>query len=432
MLVNQPVDPYTLTAVDATNSTRITLSLCPTGLTMHKLLIEADGFDTRDVLCAPELSDSFKEEGRKFMNQIVGRYTNRLPAGKVHIYDSSKSDRNPLTQLNLDENESFPGFPERGNCLHSGANGYDLRDFVYMSPQSNIVKEFEELCQDGISNSNPDQQCHHFYLHSPDGDQGFPEPVDILATVTLQMLTTTKDRSLDVDDRFDCSRGVAQAGFSLRAKLSPKKDVHSSRMTPINLTWHTGYILNNFQQVKPLDGIAHHKLWIDTDRFLAIDNFGLPTGEIQSTKLIGADFLDRDPHLGDSSNSIKDIMPLTGFDHCMLFKESSKDVDPKVVLKSPNNDVALVFRSNQPAVQCYTPNCFDGNGTRKKIHHNVSNESVGGYNKQDAIYLEFQQSTSLCTNLKLQQALKGGHNASNKFCTPCTFAHVMHKELRFY
>jgi hypothetical protein len=75
---------------------------------MHKLTIESGRFPARDVLCGPESSASFKTEGRKFMNQVVGRYTNRLPAGKSYIIDSSREEGGERIEIDLDENGKQP------------------------------------------------------------------------------------------------------------------------------------------------------------------------------------------------------------------------------------------------------------------------------------------------------------------------------------
>lgn len=96
-------DNYQLCAHDDSTGRRLTLLLTRTGLTMHKLTVESGQFPARDVLCGPESSSSFKMEGRKFMNQVVGRYANRLPAGKIHLVDSSREASKKM-ELNLDQN----------------------------------------------------------------------------------------------------------------------------------------------------------------------------------------------------------------------------------------------------------------------------------------------------------------------------------------
>jgi hypothetical protein len=125
-------------------------------------------------------------------------------------------------------------------------------------------------------------------------------------------------------------------------------------------------------------------------------------------------------------------------DHCFLFRSSNGKggdslKDPKAILRSPKDDLVLSFYTNQTAVQCYSANYFDGLGSRKDLHRRSSGEPQGGYKKQgmytfyqwsscwltsltnilfvlyifvEAIYLEFQGPSSLCTNVALQKNLK--------------------------
>ncbi|KAI7957580.1 hypothetical protein MJO28_004675 [Puccinia striiformis f. sp. tritici] len=362
---------YQLSVQDESTGRKLTLELTRTGLTMHKLLVESSEFPTRDVLCGPESSSSFKTEGRKFMNQIVGRYANRLPAGKSILIDSSRLEGKDI-ELNLDENEPIEG--GRGNCLHSGYDGYDLREF----------------------------------------ERGLPEAIDILANVTLELSPATEGLTQTIPSKTGPKTRIGRARFSLKAKLSDPEEVAKRNAgTPINLTWHTGYILNDFrEEPSDPDGIHQHKLWINSDRHLAVHESQLPTGEIHSNEALGIDFSTPDPFSEEGIKPIGETMPSGGFDQCFLFKSSISERGdnskvPKAILRSPKDDLILVFYSNQTAVQCYSANYFNGLGSRKELHRrSTSTENSGGYKKQEAIYLEFQEPSSLCTNLTLQKNLK--------------------------
>lgn len=90
-----------------TSSKQLSLSLIPGhGLTFHKLL--ASGYD---VLIGPEDPICLRTEPRKFNNQIIGRYANRLPAGLNKILDS---DSEKLVTINLEETSMFCYFFEIG------------------------------------------------------------------------------------------------------------------------------------------------------------------------------------------------------------------------------------------------------------------------------------------------------------------------------
>jgi len=399
---------YQLCAHDDSTGRKLTLLLTRTGLTMHKLVVESGQFPARDVLCGPESSSSFKVEGRKFMNQVVGRYANRLPAGKIHLVDSSR-EAGKTMELNLDQNEPFEA--GGGNCLHSGSHGYDLKDFMPVSQDSTIVQKFQSISPAPITSKSTTSA--YFHLHSPSGDQGFPEAIDILATVALELSPAPQGLDQSILSKTGPKTGIGRASFSLKAMLShPEEVARRDGGTPINLTWHTGYILNDFRGTpSDSDGIHQHKLWIKSNEHLAVYESHLPTGEIQPNKALGVDFSTPNPFSVEAIKPISEIMPESGFDQCFLLNSSNGDgsdssKDPKAILRSPKDDLILVFYTNQTAVQCYSANYFDGIGSRKELHRRISGEPQGGYKKQEAIYLEFQAPSSLCANLTLQQNLK--------------------------
>ncbi|KAH9469440.1 hypothetical protein Pst134EA_006729 [Puccinia striiformis f. sp. tritici] len=306
---------YQLSVQDESTGRKLTLELTRTGLTMHKLLVESSEFPTRDVLCGPESSSSFKTEGRKFMNQIVGRYANRLPAGKSILIDSSRLEGKDI-ELNLDENEPIEG--GRGNCLHSGYDGYDLREFERVDDDSSIVQEFRSTNTEETTTANEEfmvSSSAYYHLHSPSGDQGLPEAIDILANVTLELSPATEGLTQTIPSKTGPKTRIGRARFSLKAKLSDPEEVAKRNAgTPINLTWHTGYILNDFrEEPSDPDGIHQHKLWINSDRHLAVHESQLPTGEIHSNEALGIDFSTPDPFSEEGIKPIGETMPSGGF-----------------------------------------------------------------------------------------------------------------------
>lgn len=151
------------------------------------------------------------------------------------------------------------------NCLHGGSRGYDLRYFKHVHSGSVLLKYFQQVDEDQNENDlglqiDEHTQREHFHLYSPDGDQGFPETIDLLATITL----TTLNQELDSTQSY---LPLARLGFSLKAKIR-EDGSHSNfkrpRGTPINLTWHLGYILNPFgHRANVPSGIDQYKLWVN-------------------------------------------------------------------------------------------------------------------------------------------------------------------------
>lgn len=82
---------------------KVSLELMSKGLTVHHLLVERPGFPPRDLICGPEETDGYAQEGRRFKNQVVGRYTNRLAGGQTSI-ETREGER---LSLNLERNGTF-------------------------------------------------------------------------------------------------------------------------------------------------------------------------------------------------------------------------------------------------------------------------------------------------------------------------------------
>ncbi|CAH7685532.1 hypothetical protein PPACK8108_LOCUS20074 [Phakopsora pachyrhizi] len=186
----------------------ISLKLLSRGLTISNIVLKSSIRDPenhsenllmfeRDIVPSPidfnyELSEGAVLEvqdriGRQFLNTVVGRYANRLPAGKSTLKLSDRS-----LDLDLDENgEIWNKALEMGEG-ETGNNGFDLKDFRQVGADSEIVKRFEEETRksfkekfENINRSRKsfreeidEDNCHdkkvsYFYLKSPAGHQGF-------------------------------------------------------------------------------------------------------------------------------------------------------------------------------------------------------------------------------------------------------------------
>ncbi len=112
---------------------------------------------------------------------------------------------------------------------------------------------------------------------------------------------------------------------------------HSDRPTPISLTQHNYYTLGSDE------GVDGHKLTLASRRYLAIDDEGVPSGRLRSTKEGDLDFSTPKPirHVPD------------GIDHYFCFAE---DRDPRArvaVLTAPSG-LSLSAYSDQYGAQVYS------------------------------------------------------------------------------
>ncbi|CAH7670824.1 hypothetical protein PPACK8108_LOCUS5562 [Phakopsora pachyrhizi] len=109
---------------------------------------------------------------RQFLNTVVGRYPNRLPTGKSTLKLSDRS-----LDLTLDENtdaEIFKRFEE------------ETRKFLKGKFEN--INQSRKSCREEIDEDNcHDKKVSYFYLKSPAGNQGFPECLDILATISISI-----------------------------------------------------------------------------------------------------------------------------------------------------------------------------------------------------------------------------------------------------
>lgn len=65
----------------STRDGALSVSIVPFGLTIHRMLLRKQG-QLHDLLAGPERAADHRDGGRHFFGPVVGRYANRLPAGR--------------------------------------------------------------------------------------------------------------------------------------------------------------------------------------------------------------------------------------------------------------------------------------------------------------------------------------------------------------
>jgi len=130
---------------------KITAKLTDFGATLVQLWVPDKNGTLADVVLGYEEAIGYVTNDCYF-GAIVGRNCNRIKDGRFMIGDK-------VVQLQTHDN---------GNSLHSMPDGFNHRMW-----QVNEHKESQIT----------------FYLHSPDGDQGFPGNADIYVTYTLEEMT---------------------------------------------------------------------------------------------------------------------------------------------------------------------------------------------------------------------------------------------------
>ena len=198
------------------------------------------------------------------------------------------------------------------NTLHGGLLGLD-----------NVVWTVKESTPSSITLT---------YLR-PDGQEGYPGNLDIEMKYSL-----TEDNSFRVDYK-----------------------AVTDKATPVNMSNHPFFNLRG----EGTEQILDYVMTVDADRIVAIDEMSIPTGELMD--VTGTPFDFREPHTIGERIDMRDneqIKNGNGYDHswCLTGKEP---VHEACSVWDPKSGRCVTVLTDQPAIQIYSGNFFDGKTTGK-------------------------------------------------------------------
>ena len=199
-----------------------------------------------------------------------------------------------------------------GNHLHGGTKGFDK-----------VIWDIEQVpSDDGVA-------VKLSYL-SKDMEEGYPGNLDVDVIYTL-----TDDNTIK---------------FDYKATTDKK--------TIVNLTQHTYFNLNGGKS-----DILSHELVLHADKFIAVDEALIPTGEIRSVENTPMDF--RKPtRIGERINSdFEQIRFGRGYDHTWVI--NGEGLKRTADVYDPVSGIEMVVHTTEPGVQFYTGNFLDGSLTGK-------------------------------------------------------------------
>lgn len=214
------------------------------------------------------------------------------------------------------------------HCLHGGPDGWQYRVFDVVQASAQRL----ELA-----------------LASPDGDNGFPGCVHASVTYTLQ-----EDNTLQMDYR-----------------------ATADRTTVVNMTNHSYFNLNGDAATT----VLNHRLAIDADRFLPIDETFVPQGIISPVEGTPMDFRSGKPVGEEMGGGDEQLRLGHGYDHCWLLNTRGSLEHPCARLESPATGIAMEVFTTAPGMQVYTGNFLDGM---------VQGKGGTAYRQHSAICLETQ------------------------------------------
>ncbi len=252
--------------------------------------------------------------GHPLMGSTVGRYANRIDTGGFHI-DGRRFDLKTVGK--------------NGVHIHGGKEGVQKLNW-----------EQEDA---GIGNEEAFVTLTHT---SPDGHEGFPGRIELKATYRL-----TNDNELFIEYQ-----------------------ATTTKPTHLNLANHAYWNLSGAGS----GDVLHHQLTLNADRYLAIDDRKIPTGDY--TKAAGSPFDFRKPRtIGERIAQVDG----GGYDHCYAVNREGKSESDLVHcarVEDPKSGRVMDVLTTQPGVQIYTANYLSPKLKSK----------TGAYGRHHAVCLETQ------------------------------------------
>jgi aldose 1-epimerase len=195
--------------------------------------------------------------------------------------------------------------------LHGGREGFNKKVWVI----KNMIQE-----QDQVG-----MVMEYFSL---DGEEGYPGN-----------LWTQIKYSLDKDNQLTIAYSAV-----------------SDRVTPLSLSNHSYFNLSGFQAAQ----IVKHRLQVNADSYTEKTDDHVPTGEIFSVAGTLLDFTTAQT----IGNRIGDFPKDGGYNHNFILKDFEADkVKFAVSLTDPDSGRSVNIYTDQPCVQIYTANDWDGSIT---------------------------------------------------------------------
>ncbi len=167
-----------------------------------------------------------------------------------------------------------------------------------------------------------------FTYTSPDGQDGFPGNVEVKVTYT----------------------------FDNQNNLSIEYSAIPDKKTVINLTNHAYFNLNGFDS----GDILSHTLQINADRFTAIDENSIPTGELPAVAGTPFDFTAEKAIGRDIEEDFLQLKNGMGYDHNFCISGYDGTLKTIAIAKGDKSGIKMEVKSTEPGVQLYTGNFLDG------------------------------------------------------------------------
>ena len=259
--------------------------------------------DYKDVVTGFKTLKEYQCGKEVYFGALIGRCGNRIAKGKFTL-DGKKY------QLATNNN---------GNHLHGGPKGFH-----------NVVWEARPF-----KNEKNEDALELKHL-SPDGEEGYPGN---LSSTVIYTLTDNNELEIEYAATTD-------------------------KPTIVNLTHHSFFNLHGFS-----DGVAKsinsHILQIKAPNYTPTDNFLIPTGVIAPVKDTPMDFLKPKAIGKRVDETFTDLTNGKGYDHNWILNNNGDYIREAAVIFEPSTCIQMRVITDQPALQFYGGNFFDGKDTGK-------------------------------------------------------------------
>ena len=267
------------------NKNGMVMAVTDFGATLHSLLVPTEN-GPLDVVLGYDEPAGYEGPAGTFFGATVGRNANRICKGTFALNGKTY-------QLDINNGP---------NNLHSGLDFWSFR-----------VWQVTDTTENSIT----------FFLHSPNGDQGYPGAVDISVTYTLMEDNTVRIHY----------RGIPQVE------------------TVLNLTNHSYFNLNGHDS----GDILGHTVWLDADHFTPADETSIPTGEIRKVEGTPMDFRTPKTVGRDIEESYEALIFGQGYDHNWCLNNGGKFAKI-ATLEADKTSLVMDVYTDLPGVQIYTGN----------------------------------------------------------------------------
>jgi aldose 1-epimerase len=277
-------------------------------------LTNAGGMSAKIMTYGATLTELHVPDKSGKMGDVVLGFDNLAQYVKGHPYFGSTvgrvANRIAKGRFTLEGKEYTLAVNNGPNHLHGGLKAFDK-----------VVWKAEPM-------KSPDGPAVKLTYHSPDGEEGYPGNLDVAVTYTL-----TEKNALRIDYA-----------------------ATTDRPTPVNLTNHTYFNLAGQGDV------LGHQMMLAADRFVAVDETLIPTGELKAVKGTPMDFTtphaigERIAQVGGDPN---------GYDHCYVLNSGGSSLSLAARVYEPATGRVMEMDTTEPGVQFYTGNFLDGSLTGK-------------------------------------------------------------------